>query len=397
MATVRTASRPTNSRRLLRAAVEEAQNELLPSPSARKLSRDQARPIINEQFQALQHLLEDTGDLPSQRALKQLIARSKTAARQALREAASGTPLMAPQRAGVAASEADITDEINKGGPAFGAFVKSVGLAVADAQAKLDETLVTTAERLSKQQIDVIAVFEQELNDDGTMDKGTPHMQKLPLINYVMPTAYQWTRVFLQADMKVSEFNGSNGFNIKGSSTSVAVGARASYSVFGGFSGSVNANVRTSQFSAEGETSFARDDAAGSLHLEATLEPRADIRAPQPFIVQKGPKLKVTTGSKSDIVSTATPPVTTGRKMSITVELTAKAGGPLANKSVDFRLADSTLNFDTLPSNGQTDANGKLEIIIKREGAAFDPAKPPQQSIVRVWYGLLNEQVPIAI
>ncbi len=51
----------------------------------------------------------------------------------------------------VQAASADVTDEVEKLGPAFGSFVKSVGLAVAEAQTALDKTLVDTAKALSHQ------------------------------------------------------------------------------------------------------------------------------------------------------------------------------------------------------------------------------------------------------
>ena len=149
----------------------------------------------------------------------------------AARDATARTP--------VTASSSDITDEIERGGPAFGNFVRSVGLAVAEAQTQLDKTLVSTAEALSKTKIDVIAVFEQEINDEtGLMKQGNVIVQQLPLVNYLMPTAYQWSRVFLSADMQVKEFNGANGFNIKGKSSSFSANAQASYGLIGGFGAS---------------------------------------------------------------------------------------------------------------------------------------------------------------
>jgi hypothetical protein len=163
----------------------------------------------------------------------EVVQRSQKMALEGLRSLTAPTAALSTLSA-VEASPADVTDELEKGGPAFGAFVKAVGLAVADAQQKLDETLVTTAKALSETQIDVIAVFEQQLDDDGQMDKGIIHMQKLPLINYLMPTAYKWSRVYLEADMKVKEFNGANGFNIKGKSNSFSVGASANYGVLTG-------------------------------------------------------------------------------------------------------------------------------------------------------------------
>ena len=87
-----------------------------------------------------------------------------------------------PAGPGQTAAESDVTDELCGGGVAFGEFVKSVGLAVAAAQAELDKTLATPPRRCRRPQINTIAVFEQHIkDDDGTMDKGEVHMQKLPL------------------------------------------------------------------------------------------------------------------------------------------------------------------------------------------------------------------------
>ena len=194
-----------------------------------------------------------------------------------------------------------------KGGPAFGAFVKAVGLAVAEAQSELDKTLVTTAKALSDNQIDVIAVFEQEINDNGQMLQGTPHVMKLPLVNYLMPTAYHWSRVYLEADMKVRQFNVANGLNIQGKSSSFNVGASASFSQTGGIGASGSIGYGTSSTQVASTTSQFTAEAVGSLHLEATLEPRADVQLPKPFIIQKGPRLKVYAGSQENIPDPPTP------------------------------------------------------------------------------------------
>lgn len=302
----------------------------------------------------------------------------------------------------VAAEEADITNELAVGGPAFGAFVKAVGLAVAEAQQKLDETLVTTAKALSDAKINVIAIFEQQLKDsDGMMDEGKIHMQQLPLINYLMPTAYQWTRVYLEADMKVQEFNGANGFNIKGQSTSASVGFSTNVGVMGASVG-LSASAATSNYQQGGDTSFSQDQAAGSLHMEATLEPRADIQLPRPFILQKGPRLKLTVKSREDIpgppVSGSTTATVIGRKIRLTAELRDKANNLLGGKLLECKISEPLLNYTKNPNDGMTGAtSGQLEIEITREGGAFDEKKPPQAVTVNVWFGMVNEQVVINI
>ena len=334
----------------------------------------------------------------------EVVQRSQEMALEELRSLAVPTAALSTLSA-AEASPADVTDELEKGGPAFGAFVKAVGLAVADAQQKLDETLVTTAKALSETQIDVIAVFEQQLkDDDGTMDKGNVHIQKLPLINYLMPTAYKWSRVYLEADMKVKEFNGANGFNIKGKSNSFSVGASANYGVLTGVGASGSINYGQSSFDYQGGTSFAQDEAAGSLHMEATLEPRADIQLPKPFIIQKGPRLKVTADARQDLKKDSNDPnKVTGRKITLTAELRDKANKLLGGKLLECRISEPLLNYTKSPSDGKTDATqgstteGQLKIEITREGAAFDETKPPQAVIVNVWFGLVNEQVVINI
>jgi len=301
-------------------------------------------------------------------------------------------------RAVAQASPAEITDELEKGGPAFGSFVKSVGLAVAEAQTNLDKTLVETAKALSDTQIDVIAVFEQEINDNGEMTTGKVHKEKLPLINYIMPTAYKWDRVYLQADMKVKEFNGSNGFNIKGSSTSFTAGASGGYGLMqGGWNVRGDTRFTTGGFQQSVDTSDSRDEAAGDLHLEAELVEREDIQLPRPFVLQKGPRLKVTAGARSDIMNGATPPEAIGRQVTLTVELRDKTNQPLANKQLEYKVSQPLINYSTTPANGQTDANGQLRIELKREGAAFDRTKPAEPVFVNVWLGLVNEQVSVAL
>ena len=314
----------------------------------------------------------------------------ESAAEQLRANATSRGPLGA-----VAATPSDVTDELEKGGPAFGAFVKAVGLAVAEAQQKLDETLVTTAKALSDTQIDVIAVFEQEIDNDGKMTAGVVHQQKLPLINYLMPTAYQWSRVFLQSDMEVREFNAANGFNIKGKSSSISAKASAGYGTFSGFKGSASASASMSSYSAAGETSVSRDEAAGSLHMEATLEPRADVQLPRPFILQKGPTLKVSAGARVDITDNANPPAIVGRRLSLTIELRDKANVALPNKQIEHRISDPLINYQTTPANGQTDANGQVVLELRREGGAFDRNRPPEAVTVNAWLGLVNQQVVV--
>ena len=300
-------------------------------------------------------------------------------------------------------SPTDVTDQLEKGGPAFGSFVKSMGLAVAEAQAKLDENLVKTAKALSETQIDVIAVFEQKIDDEtGLMDKGTPHVMKLPLINYLMPTAYQWSRVHMEADMHVSEFSAANGVNIQSKATNFNAGVSGSYGMFGG---SVRGSVSVGHNSSETNvgTQAATSTSAGNMRMEATLEPRGDIKLPQPFITQKGPRLKVTVDSIAP-VETTTPgangaPATktrTGTKATLTALLERTEGGPHKGKGLEISVSDPLITYSITGNDGKTDDDGKMKITLERSGAAYVDGQP-LQAVVRVWFGLVSQTVPIVL
>lgn len=303
------------------------------------------------------------------------------------REASAPGPLGA-----VTASESDITKELLEGNPAFGSFIKTVGLAVAEAQTALDKNMVATAKAISETQIDVIAVFEQRLkDDDGMMDEGIVHLQKLPLINYLMPTAYNWSKVFLQADMYVSEFNNAHGFNIKGKTKTAAGGL----SFGGGFGFALGGAY--ADFSQNVDASYSQDYAAGKLHMEATLEPRKEIELPKPFVLQKGPQLKATVGKREDIDKdgkpTMVPAQIVGRQVSITVTLKLSNGDPAANKTVEMSVDNPALNYD---GTGTTDDNGQATFTIVRRDGAFEQGTY-LQAIVRIWFGLVNDTVVVSL
>jgi len=298
-------------------------------------------------------------------------------------------------------NEADITDELEKGGPALGAFLKATGLAVADSQKALDASFRETAEMLSKQQVDVIAVFEQIIDDDGNMDAGIPKIQKLPLINYVMPVGYEFSRIYLEADMNVQEFNAAKGMNIKGKSTSVGVKAGFKAGMFGA-SGGASTAISHSNFSRELDTSLAQDTAAGSLHIEATLEPRDEIALPSPLILQKGPKLALRMTSRSTINGAdpgggADIPVI-GRQAIFEIVLKKTDGAANGGKDVDISISDPLVELEA--NTTTTDTNGMIPFTLKRQWGVLgdgEKAPDPVDVIVRVTFGVVVDSASVAM
>lgn len=329
-------------------------------------------------------------DVVTPELVEQELTRTGDAAREL---AAAGAAAAPPARVGEAATDSSVTDELSGGGVAFGDFVKSVGLAVAAAQTELDNNLTETAKKLSETQIDVVAVFEQVTKDeDGSMDKGIVHMQKLPLINYLMPTAYHWSRVYLEADMSVQEFNSRSGFNIQQKSFSVGASTSFSAGMFGASgSGSAGFNVTNSSTGVDASNSL--DLAAGKLHMEATLEPRSDVELPKPFILQKGPKLDVQVGAKTQKFDANDQTKVVGYEVKLTARLAKLDGSPNSDKPLSVTLSDPSLIFT---SPGKTDTNGEMVITVNR--TVTDPANDkPVQVLVRTTFGLVTSTVGVAL
>jgi hypothetical protein len=314
-----------------------------------------------------------------------------------VREMARDAAVPVSRDVGQPAAESDITNELGGGGVAFGEFVKSVGLAVAAAQAELDATLVKTAEKLSNTQIDTVAVFEQQIKDDtGAMDEGRVHIQKLPLTNYIMPTAYNWSRVYLEADMNVQEFNSRSGFNIQQKHFSADTRITGNAGMLGwGVSGT--AGVSYGQSSTGVDSSYGQDVAAGKLHMEATLEPRHDIELPRPFILQKGPRLTLrVTGREPIMEGDGADKKQVGQRVKVIATLLKTDNSPNGGKQLTINLSDPSLNYTT-SNGGATDATkGEVEYEIERRASAEDLAKP-LPAMVRVSFGLVTSSTGVSL
>lgn len=303
----------------------------------------------------------------------------------------------------VAAAQADVTDELEKGGPAFGSFLRSVGMAVAETQAALDKGLAETAKMLSSTTLEIPAAFVQELDDQGQVKEQEKDsegnlpgalMQKLPLIAIMPPTAYAFRQVHLTADMDVSEFNTANGFNIKKNHVGWDLNAEASYGLFGGFNASADTQLKTT-FDNDSERRFTSEDkAAGKLHMEATLEPRHDITIPKPVLIQKGPKLRLNVVKREEFdaagVKATDPKLVAKRVVTINAKLVKQNGDPLVG-DLDV-TCDAGFVCDT--GAGTTASDGTLEIKVERTGLTPE-SNNPVSTVVRGRMKLVTAEVVI--
>ena len=301
----------------------------------------------------------------------------------------------------VTSAEANVTNEIADAGPAFGTFLRSIGMAVADTQKALDLSMVQTAEALSKQSVKIAAVFEQVVDDDGQLGDSQVHMADVPLITLVTPNALSFTQVHVTADMEVEEFTNAKGLKIKKNHTDFNLNARAKYSMFGGFGASGGTNLNVTSDGHEENTSDASDKAAGKLHMEATIEPR-EIPIPQPFVVQKGPRLRLVPGERRDLKADGTPATTPAdvkmRELTITAYLVKADGAPLAGTLQVTCDAAFPFTVATTNSKANTTAEdtGILTIKVTRTGLTPETLGL-QNTTVRASMGLVTASTDIAI
>lgn len=302
----------------------------------------------------------------------------------------------------VTSAEANVTNEIADAGPAFGTFLRSIGMAVADTQKALDLSMVQTAEALSKQSVKIAAVFEQVVDDQGQLGPSQVHLQDMPMITLVTPSALTFTQVHVTADMDVEEFTNAKGVQIKKNHTDFNLNAKARYSMFGGFGASGGTNLNLISDGEDQHTSDASDKAAGKLHMEATIEPR-EIPIPQPFVVQKGPRLRLVPGSRKDFkedgVTAATQPADIkSREVTITAQLVKHDGAPLAGRLQV--TCDGAYPFTVTTQNPAANTTaadtGELTIKVTRTGITPETVAP-QKTMVRASMGLVTAATEIAI
>jgi hypothetical protein len=304
--------------------------------------------------------------------------------------------------ADVVANESNVNDEAEGTAVAFGAFVKNIGMAVAAAQEELDKTLRETAKQLSETKIEVVHTFEQELDDEGQLtNNGSAKMQALPLINYLMPTAYQWSRVYLEADMKVQEFNSKSGFAIQSKSSSGGLRLGGGFGL-GGFSANGGLGFGSSSNQTSVQNGFAMDNAAGSMHMEATLEPRADIELPKPIILQKGPVMTVTitevkniTQDQPPVDGVSQPPKVVGKEANLKVTVKKSTGAANNGKLIEYSVDQPKINHSAV-GGLTTNAQGEVVLNLKREGSAWDASTPMPVQVI-VWLGLVSKTITVSM
>ena len=281
--------------------------------------------------------------------------------------------------------EADVSDELGRTGVALGDLVQKTGLAVAETQNRLNNTSAESATALANTLVDVIAVEEKTYLDDGTLDSVTTHTQKLPLINFIDPAFYQWTKVRLQGQYFAREFVTDTSYYRYSSQSTSRSGQAGMFVLLGG-------GYNKSSFSSDtiqGGSTRTDDVAFGRIRMNVLLEPRDDATVPKPRQIIQGPRLSLIHGAiEDDIVSG----VLSGRTMSVLIQYHNRDGSPIAGKPISVET--SGVPWSHVGST-TTDSNGQMEIQLRRDFLDEDANTSPIDIVVSARIGLVQNTVTV--
>jgi hypothetical protein len=289
-----------------------------------------------------------------------------------------------------AAQDADVTDELKKGGLAFGELIKATGLSVAKTQRELEKTAAESISALSTQNVEIIAAELVEYNDQGAITDVQTVKQQLPLITIVDPPVYQWENVRLQALLFAREVASEATSTTSVSSVSTSFAASGGL-LFGSARASFQASTSTSTTTVD-ETS---DVSIGIMRLNALLTPRKDTGIPKPRQIVEGPSLRIVRGPLDPVGAPDANGVRT-RDQHLTIEYRNAEGEPIAGKKISVNTDGVSWAFDGGVA-AVTDAQGEVALTLTRlipDGA--DP-NTPVDVVVSARIGLVQDTLPVTM
>ncbi len=285
------------------------------------------------------------------------------------------------------ANDAAIGDEIAQAGAGFGELVLRTGEAVAATQNQLNETGAQTASALATTVVDVIAVQEKVYRDDGTLDTSRSHVRQLPLITFIDPVFYQWSSVRLQGLFYASEFSASSTSDSYTHSDETGYGQAGIGLIFGlGYNQFNYSSDRIHR-----ETTTDTDLSYGRVRMNALLEPRDDVGIPKPNQVIRGPRLTLIQGEILDVLDGAD---LTGRTMSLLIQYNRRNGSAIPGKAVSVETNGLPWSYADGPA-AVTDANGQVEIQLRRDFIDEDAETTPADFIVTARVGLVSNSITV--
>ncbi len=283
------------------------------------------------------------------------------------------------------ANDASVTDELQRAGMGLGQLVETTGAAVAATQDQLNETGARTATALATTLVDLIAVEERIYHDDGTLDTVQTHTRQLPLINFIDPVFYQWTNVRLQGRYMANEFSASAESNTYSSQRRQGSGQGGLLMILGGGYNS----FRSTRTSTDSVSTVDNDLSYGQMRMNTLLEPRRDIGIPKPNQAIQGPRLSLIQGEIADEMDSGT---ITARTMSVLIQYNQRDGSPISGKAISVETNGVSWSFVSDPT---TNADGQLEIQLRREFIGEGADTSPVEIIVSARIGLVQNNITV--
>jgi hypothetical protein len=288
-------------------------------------------------------------------------------------------------------SNTDVGTDIAVAGQHFGAMILSVGNAVATTQRQLAETSADTTSTLASTLVDVIAVQETIFDDNGTPTASTTFTRKLPLIDFVDPTLYQWTTVRLQGQFFVREIATAANAKTTSSSFDDHSSQAGLLLFFGGGQTGVTGSVNTTTSATTSDTAFA----VGRARMYAQLNPRTDTGVPKPLKAVQGPSIQIVQGEIRDQPGGGVTPLT-GRTCSLLLQLRRFDASPIPGKTLSVETDGVPWTFT---AGSTTGADGNVAIQLQR---AFLPPPTgvtqdvtPVPIVVTVRLGIVTNSVTV--
>jgi hypothetical protein len=276
----------------------------------------------------------------------------------------SADALVAGGVGGALALEADVSGELAQIAPSFGDILASIGRGVADSQTALDSGLVATATTLSQANITVVTDVVQELNDDGLPVPSATQLltQNVSLINFVRPTAHQWSHVALRMDMTVGAVDSERGITVTSKSSSERA---ANAGLFFGFLGIGVSSFKSNSTFRKEESDFESNWAEGRVVMDALLQPRNVEGFDPPAEVTIGPQIFLALGS---VQETLTSGVVTARATDIVITVRKADGSVNPAVAIDFDPGPFDLSFATTDgfTGNTTNASGQCRVTLSR-------------------------------
>ena len=262
------------------------------------------------------------------------------------------------------ALDADVSGEIAALAPTFGDVLIAIGNGVASSQEALDRGLVETATTLSRTNITVVTDVIQELNDDGLpqLDATQLVTQEVSLINYVRPTAHEWSHVALAMDLSVGAMDSEQGMTF---SRTMSSSYLANAGLFMGFLGIGVSSFRDSSTFRSSESEFEANWAEGQVRMDAMLRPRKMEGFEPPANVQIGPQIYLSQGA---VTETTAGGVVTARatELQITVRKADGSVNPNVVLEVDSGPFDPSFASGAGFSGSTTNAAGLCKLTLSR-------------------------------